>query len=822
MPSNTSPIYIQVILPLALKQLYTYSVPEEFLPLLRKGMRVEVQFGKSKLYTAIVKDFCRKAPEGYQTKEILSVVDESPLVSELQLAFWDWMSDYYCTTTGEVMQAALPAHLKLSSETILVLHPEFEEHFIDPSLDEKAYLLAEALSIQQELKLNDVPGIIGQKRVYPVIKSLIGKKILMLKEDLKEKFQPKSIDCLRLREPYHSQPDRLDEAFEAVARSQRQVSFLMAYIQLSRGEAEVRKQDVYKMSGGDAGVLKAMVKKEILEVYSKEVSRLGSWEEETMEAATLSAQQRRALDEIKGHFSDKQCVLLEGVTGSGKTRVYMELIQEYLEQGKQVLYLLPEIALTTQIVERLRRVFGDQVLIYHSRMNDQERVEVWNKVLAGHGMVLGARSALFLPFVRLGLVIVDEEHDHSFKQADPSPRYQGRDSAIYLASLFGAKVLLGSATPSMESWYNANRGKYGKVEMPERFGGILMPKILLADLKEARKRKQLHGHFSDELINAMKETLDGGEQVILFQNRRGYAPSYHCDVCDWHAVCIRCDVSMTYHKGINMLKCHYCGYQTKLPEACPACGNRQLKLRGFGTEKIEDDLKVLFPDRESARMDLETVRGKHAHGRIIQSFEEGSVQILVGTQMVTKGLDFDRVGLVGVLYADQLWQFPDFRSTERAMQLLLQVSGRAGRKKEGARVIIQTSNTAHPILGDILKLDLPRFYRRELEERKSFAYPPFTRLIHILIRHRQSDTAYTAMLTFSKWLRHDFGERVTGPSVPYAALLRGYYQQQVLLKFEPGNIFISKAKKRIMDLIQELQLTPGFSGVRVVVDVDPY
>ena len=822
MQPQSSAIYIQVILPLALHRFYTYRVPEELVAAVRPGVRVEVQFGKSKLYTAIVRDFCPSAPEGHRPKDILSVIDEQPILSDLQLDFWEWMSGYYCASIGEVMQAALPAHLKLSSETILVLHPEFEEAFLDPGLDEKAYLLAEAISIQREISLADVPAIIGQKTVYPVIKSLIGKKIVLLKEDLKEKFQPRSVDCLRLREPYRSQPDRLDEAFEQVARSQRQVALLMAYIQLSHAGEEVRKQDAFKLSGADSTVLKAMVSKAILEVYPKEVSRLGSWEEETISAAGLSDQQERALAAIRDLLAEKSCVLLEGVTGSGKTRVYMELIQEYLDTGKQALYLLPEIALTTQIVARLRRIFGDRVLVYHSRLNDQERVEVWNRVRAGHPLILGARSALFLPFVDLGLVIVDEEHDYSYKQADPGPRYQGRDSAIYLAAMFGAKVVLGSATPSLESWYNAARGKYGKVIMRERFGGMLMPEIVVADMQEARKRKQLQGHFSTVLVETMKETLERGEQVILFQNRRGYAPALHCEACEWHGVCIRCDVSLTYHKHIHLLKCHYCGYQTKLPEACPACGNRQLKLRGFGTEKIEDDLQVLFPNYQSIRMDLETVRGKHAHARIMQTFEEGAAQILVGTQMVTKGLDFDRVGLVGVMYADQLWQFPDFRSVERATQMLMQVSGRAGRKKKGAKVVIQTSNPAHPVIGDVIGQDLDHFFQRELGERRQFGYPPFVRLVHLTIRHKQADTAYAAMLTFSNRLKEWFGERVIGPSVPHTALLRGYYQQQALLKFEPNATTLRSAKEKIVALGHELQASPGFSGIRLIIDVDPY
>ncbi|HQU60552.1 MAG TPA: primosomal protein N', partial [Saprospiraceae bacterium] len=489
----------------------------------------------------------------------------------------------------------------------------------------------------------------------------------------------------------------LEEAFELCSRSTRQVEALMAYVQLSRKLEFVRRQDIYQAANVDATVLNALAKKEIFELYDREVSRLGGYEEETVDADHLSEQQLQAISETKDQFKNKNVLLLHGVTGSGKTRIYIELIQEAINRGEQVLYLLPEIALTTQIISRLEKVFGNQIAVYHSRLNNNERVELWNSVLKGKPVVLGARSALFLPFRKLGLIVVDEEHDSSYKQYEPNPRYNARDAAIYLAQLHGAKTLLGTATPSLESYFNAKSKKYGLVAMSERFGGLEMPQIVVADAKQELKERKLQSHFTTALLDELKATLERGEQAILFQNRRGYAPTYRCTTCDWHSECIHCDVSLTYHKFHNNLKCHYCGYTTKLPDACPACGSKTLTLKGFGTEKIEDELKIYLPNAKIGRMDLDTVRGKNAHAKIINDFEEGRIDILVGTQMVTKGLDFERVGVVGVLSADQLLQFPDFRAGERAFQLMLQVSGRAGRKHRQGKVVIQAFNTTHPV-----------------------------------------------------------------------------------------------------------------------------
>ncbi|MCB0586690.1 MAG: primosomal protein N', partial [Phaeodactylibacter sp.] len=779
-PITATQTYVTVILPLAVPKPYTYAVPEHLIPDASFGKRVEVQFGKAKLYTALVIEQHRRAPEAYTPKPILSVVDDEPIVNKTQLQLWQWLADYYLCTLGEVMHAALPANLKLASETRLTLSPLFDEDF--EGLDDKEYLIAEALSIQNEISIEEVRGILQQKTVYPLIRRMLEKRIIYLKEDLKTKYQPKTVACVRLREPYASQPNLLEEAFELCSRSTRQVEALMAFVQVSRQLEFVRRQDIYTKANIDASVLKAMEKKEIFELYDREVSRLGGYEEETVDADTLSEQQERALKELHGHFRDKNVVLLHGVTGSGKTRVYIELIQEAIQRGEQVLYLLPEIALTTQITSRLEKVFGDQIAIYHSRFSNNERVEMWNGVLKGKPVVLGARSALFLPFRKLGLIIVDEEHDSSYKQYDPSPRYNARDAAVYLAHLHGAKTLLGTATPSLESYFNAKTGKYGLVDMPERFGGLQLPAVELVDAKRQMQEQKLHSHFTAVLLDELKAALERGEQAILFQNRRGYSPTYRCLACDWHSECIHCDVSLTYHKFRNVLKCHYCGYTTGLPDACPACGGRQLILKGFGTEKIEDELKIYLPDAKIGRMDLETVRGKNAHAKLINDFEEGRLDILVGTQMVTKGLDFEKVGIVGVLSADQLLQFPDFRAGERAFQLMLQVSGRAGRKHMQGKVIIQAFNTTSPVIREVLANDYAGFFTREMMERQQFKYPPYYRLIRITLKHKKPQTLNEGASIFENALKSKLGEWAIGPAIPYVGRVRGYYLLDFLIK----------------------------------------
>lgn len=819
-PVSAIQVYAEVILPLALPRPYTYAVPEALVAEVSFGKRVEVQFGQSKLYTALVIGLSPQPPESGKPKPIIAVVDDEPIIAPVQLKLWQWIAEYYSCSLGEVMNAALPANLKLASETVITLSPLFSEDF--SSLSDKEYLIAEALSIQSEITINDVRGILQQKSVYPLIRRMLDQHLIYLKEDLKAKYKPKTVACVRLLPPYAADPQSLHAAFDLCSKSSRQMEALLAYIQLSRKLEFVRRQDIYEAAQVDSAVLNALAKKEIFELYEREVSRIGNYEEETIEASSLSAQQQRAMKEIREAWQHKNVLLLHGATGSGKTRIYIELIQEAIQRGEQVLYLLPEIALTTQIISRLEKIFGNQIAVYHSRLNNNERVELWNSVLAGKPVVLGARSALFLPFRKLGLIIVDEEHDNSYKQYEPNPRYNARDAAIYLAHLQGAKTMLGTATPSLESFANAQSGKYALVTMPERFGGLAMPKIVLADAKRELQERKLQSHFTSSLLEELKAALARGEQAILFQNRRGYAPTYRCAVCDWHSECIHCDVSLTYHKFQNALKCHYCGYTTQLPEACPACGSKKLSLKGFGTEKIEDELKIYLPHARIGRMDFDTVRGKDAHAKIINDFEEGRLDILVGTQMVTKGLDFERVGVVGVLSADQLLQFPDFRAGERAFQLMLQVSGRAGRKHRQGKVIIQAFNTAHPVLSEVLDNDYARFYAREMLERKQFKYPPYYRLIRLSLKHKTPRVVNDAGRIFEKALKGKLGEWVMGPAVPYVSRVRGFYLLDFMVKTEPDTKKLRYAKESIQAAIDALQQTQGFSGVRVSVDVDPY
>jgi len=819
-PAEDVQTYVQVILPLALPKPYTYAVPEEWVAEVAFGKRVEVQFGKSKRYSALIVAITPQPPEQQRPKPIVSVIDEAPIINERQWQLWQWIADYYLCSLGEVMNAALPANLKLASETVLTLSPLFGDDFSE--LDDQEYLIAEALTIQQEISIGDVRDILQRKSVYPLIRRMLEKRILYLKEDIKQKYKPKTIRCVALQEPYASQPQLLEHAFEKLSRSNRQVEALMAFVQLSRQQEFVRRQDIYQKAGVDSNVLKAIEKKGVFSFYEREVSRLGAYEEAIIEAQTLSQQQEAALGAIRQAFNRQQPVLLHGVTGSGKTRVYIELMQEAIDRGEQVLYLLPEIALTTQIVSRVEKIFGDQIAVYHSRLNNNERVELWNQVLKGKPAVLGARSALFLPFQKLGLVIVDEEHDSSFKQYDPNPRYNARDTAVYMAQLHNSQIVLGTATPSLESYANTKAGKYQLVEMPERFGGLQMPSIEIVDAKQELKERKLQSHFTSVLIEGLKATLERGEQAILFQNRRGFSPVYRCTTCGWHAECINCDVSLTYHKFQNNLRCHYCGYQARLPSACPACGERKLTLKGFGTEKIEDELKIYLPDAQIARMDLDTVRGKYAHARLINEFEEGRIDILVGTQMVTKGLDFEKVGIVGVLSADQLLQFPDFRATERAFQLMRQVSGRSGRKHRRGRVIIQAFNTAHPVLKEVISGDYPSFYSREMQERQSFHYPPYLRLIRITLKHRQPKRVNEGAKLYEKALKSRLGEWVMGPAMPYVARVRGYYLLDFLIKIPRHAQKLKYSKQCVQAATEELHAASGLSGVRVSVDVDPY
>lgn len=812
-------MYADIILPLALpKRTYTYSVPDSAVELMQPGVRVEVQFGKSRLYSGLVERVHDENP-GYVVKPIISVLDEVMVVSPKQLHLWDWIASYYCCTLGEVMQAALPGHLKLTSETRLTENPAFGDHFGELEADE--YLIAEALHIQKEITIEDARKILNKKTIFPVVQRLLNKGVLTLREELQEKFKPRKVTAVRFTEYYRENADRLREAFELLDKSDRQLEVLMAYITLQKSRPFVRKRELMTKADVSDSTLRTLIKKGIFETFDREVSRISGYDEEVTEADVLTPQQEKAIGAIEAQFADKNVVLLHGVTGSGKTRVYIELIRNILRSGGQVLYMLPEIALTTQIISRLQRIFGSEVSVYHSKVSFNERVELWRSAAAGKPVLLTARSGLFLPFQNLKLIIVDEEHDASFKQYDPAPRYHARDTAIYVAGLYGAKVLLGTATPGIESYYNAQTGKYGLVEMPERFGGLQLPEVRTIDLREQHKTKQMHSLFAAPLLESLQTALDKGEQAILFQNRRGYAPALECQVCGWTAMCRDCDISLTFHKHTNKLRCHYCGYQQEPATVCPACGSGKITLRGFGTEKIEDELKIFLPKARIARLDLDTAGSRANLIALLEDFEERRIDILVGTQMVTKGLDFDNVALVGVLGADQLTKFPDFRAGERAFQLLTQVAGRAGRKQKRGLVLIQAYNPDHPVLTEVLNNDFAGFYRREMAERSEFKYPPFYRLIHLEVRHKEPKIVQEAAAFMARQLRAKLGDRVLGPVLPNVPRIRGLFGQHILLKLEKNAALISDTKALIRYTAELMTGKPGWGQTGLSVDVDP-
>lgn len=812
--------YVDVILPVATPRAYTYYVGEEHLDSVRLGVRVEVQFGKSKLYSGIVAEVHDRAPEQHAPKAVLNVLDEEPVVDERQLRLWRWIADYYACTLGEVMNAALPANLKLASETRVLIAPDFDEDY--SQLDDREYLVAEALSLQKELSIDDIRKIIGQYTVYPLINRLLERGVVYLKEEMLDRYRPKRERMVRLGVPYRNNPEALAEAFSLLSRSNRQVETLMAFVQEARrGRGGLKRRRIQEIAGVDSSVMRAIESKGVFELYEEEVSRIAPYARELDPIAPLSEQQARVLSELRGLYDEKDVVLLHGVTGSGKTRVYIEVIQAAIARGEQILYLLPEIALTTQIISRLQKVFGDKIAVYHSKLNNNERVEVYRSAASGTPVILGARSTVFLPYRKLGWVIVDEEHDGSYKQHDPSPRYHGRDTAIVLATMHGAKVLLGTATPAVETYHHVRTGKYGLAEMTERYGGSRLPKLEIVDLKEQTAKQQMQSHFSQELIARIRTTVEAGRQVILFQNRRGYAPTLRCESCAWASECVHCDVTLTYHKFRHNLQCHYCGYQKDVLKQCPACGSARLRMQGFGTEKLEDDLKVYVPELTISRLDLDTVRGKNALVQIIEDFEERRVDVMIGTQMVTKGLDFANVGLVGVLNADLSLNYPDFRATERGFQLLTQVSGRSGRGRERGTVMVQAYDTGHPVLREIAEADYASFFDREIEERQQFRYPPFYRLVKVTLKHKKPQVLNDAARIYADYLRKRLGDRVVGPAIPHVSRIRNYYLLDVMLKLERDAKLIRYTKELLREAAVEVHGERGLSTVRINVDVDP-
>ncbi len=817
--------YIDVILPLPLANTFTYSVPDEWADSVRIGMRVVVQFGKKKMYTAVVALIHTQKPETvYEIKEIVTLLDAQPILRFPQLKFWTWISSYYQAFMGDVYQAAVPAGLKLESETRVCINPDFEAESL---LSDKEQKVLDILSDGKPLTITELNKIAETRDIMPTVNKLLQKAAVEISEELSDKFRAKTETLVKLTAEALKE-ENLRCIFDELSRAKKQLEVLMKYIDLSKclipaRQIEVTKKDLLEKSAASAAVLSGLIERGVLETYQKEIGRLDVSEVQTGEVYPLNEFQQTALTEIEKQFKEKQVVLLHGVTSSGKTELYIHLINKALAEGKQVLYLVPEIALTTQLTTRLKRVFGKRLGVYHSKFSDAERVEIWNNVLndKSYDVIIGVRSSIFLPFRQLGLVIVDEEHESSYKQYDPAPRYHARNAAIVLASMHAAKTLLGTATPAIETYFNAKNGKFGLVELLQRHEEMAMPEIRVVDTKEAYRKKQMESHFSDTLLEKINKALQNKEQIILFQNRRGYAPYIECKACACVPKCKNCDVSLTVHKAFNTLTCHYCGYTEPIPTICPACGTLgTLSTKGFGTEKIEDEIRLIFPEARVSRMDLDTTRSKKSYDKLITDFEQHKVDILIGTQMVSKGLDFEHVSLVGILNADNMLNFPDFRAHERAFQLIAQVSGRAGRKNKQGTVILQTSVPEHGIISQVIQNDYQAMFETQCEERKLFKYPPYFRMIQIVLRHRDSGILNKASSKMAADLRAVFGNRVLGPNIPAVSRIQNLYIKHILLKFEV-DASAEKAKDILRQVTNNLLAEPKFKSLWVNLDVDP-
>lgn len=815
--------FADVILPLPLAKMFTYSLPKNMEEKVQIGCRVIVPFGRKKFYTAIVYNIHYAEPQGYETKEIATVLDSEPILLPNQFKFWEWIASYYLCTQGDVYKAALPSGLKLESETIVEYNPDFDDQ---THLTEKEGLLISLLEKKQEQSVTILEKESNILNLLPIIKSLLDKGAIFIKEELKRNYQPKIEIRVRIKEESQTE-EFLQQTFNELSHAPKQLALLMKYLELSQLMSnakvkEVSKKELLKKADASPAAFNGLVEKGIFETYAFEVGRLNTIIKSTSSLNPLNESQLQAYKEVKKSFEEKNVCLLHGVTSSGKTEIYIHLIEEAINNGKQVLYLLPEIALTTQITERLKRVFGNKLGIYHSKFSDAERVEIWRKQLGneGYDIILGVRSSIFLPFHNLGLVIADEEHENTYKQHDPAPRYHARNAAIVLASFYQAKTLLGTATPSVETYYNACNGKYGLVELNERYKDIQMPEILPIDIKELARKKRMNGQFSSALLEHIRMALDKKEQVILFQNRRGYAPMVECKTCGWVPKCKNCDVSLTYHKGINQLTCHYCGYTYQVPRSCPACESIELVNRGFGTEKVEDDIKILFPEITVARMDLDTTRTRTAYEKIIANFEAGKTDVLIGTQMVSKGLDFDHVSVVGILNSDTMLNYPDFRSYERAFQLMAQVAGRAGRKNKQGTVILQTKSIDHPIIHQVIANDYKQMYASQLAERQMFKYPPFYRLVYVFLKNRNADLLDTMARTMADKLRVIFGNRILGPDNPPVARIQMLFIKKIVVKIE-ANASMERARALLQQVQKEMIEDERFKSLIVYYDVDP-
>ncbi|WP_250434556.1 replication restart helicase PriA [Hanstruepera flava] len=816
------PYFVDVILPIPLEKFFTYRINQAEYKYLVPGMRISVPFGKQKIYTALVYQTHQNPPLVYEAKDIHQILDEQAIVTQKQIQLWQWIAKYYMCSVGKVMRAALPSAFLLESETIISRKEDTVEN--DTDLKDDEFLIYEALHHQTSLTIQDITGIVDKKQVLPVIKRLLDKEVISVHEEIYEKYKPKLVRYVKLNTEYQSEVE-IRNLLEDLSRAPKQRDVVMTLFSLSaKTKKPIKVSDLSKESQASSAIIKTLIDKNILEEYFIKTDRIefdGTGKEASKQ---LSEAQNETLNNISQQFENHNIVLLHGVTSSGKTEIYVKLIEKALKQKKQVLYLLPEIALTTQLVSRLQSYFGEQVAVFHSKYSNNERVEVWNQVLNNSPkaqVVLGARSSVLLPFNSLGMIIVDEEHEQSYKQFDPAPRYHARDTAVVLASLFNTKVLLGSATPSLESYYNAEQGKYGLVELKTRYNDVLMPDIELVDIKDKHKRKRMKGHFSDRLLEEMTETLQDGHQIILFQNRRGFAPIIECLTCGHSPQCPNCDVSLTYHQYRDQLRCHYCGYTSVMIKKCEACGSVDLDNKGFGTEQVEEEVSQLFPDFKVGRMDLDTTRGKYGYEKIITAFEQQEIDILVGTQMLTKGLDFRNVKLVGVMNADNMLNFPDFRAHERSFQLLLQVSGRAGRTDTRGKVLIQTYNPYHNILQQVSINDYQSMYKEQINDRHNFKYPPVYRLIKITLKHKDYNRVNTGADWFAKSLRMVFKEHVLGPEFPPVSRIRNQYHKNILVKI-PNKQSLVKTKEAIIKVNNSFSSVKDFRAIRVILNVDNY
>jgi len=811
--------FIDVILPIPIQKTFTYSINEEEYNFLKEGMRVAVSFGKSKIFTALVYKIHNNEPTLYEAKEIHQILDEFPIVNKIQLKHWQWIAEYYMCALGDVYRASLPSAFLLESETIIYKNESFTYESV---LIDDEFLIFEALQHQSQLTIHQIVDILDRKKVMPIVNSLLKKSAIYIKEEIYETYKPKLVKYVKLHSDYNAD-DSLNTLLEELSRAKKQREAILTYFQLATSKKPIKAKELETKSNVSSAILNSLVDKNILEFYHLKIDRI-QFKGDINALKTLNEFQEKALSEIKDAFLQKDVTLLHGITSSGKTEVYTKLIQEVLDKGQQVLFLLPEIALTTQIITRLQAYFGKQISVFHSKYSMNERVEVWNNVLENKSkaqIILGARSSLFLPFSNLGLIVVDEEHETSYKQFEPNPRYNARDAAIVLAKMHQAKILLGSATPSLESYFNAQQNKYVFVELNRRFGNVQLPKIELIDIKEKHRKKEMKGHFSDRLLVLIQEALDEKEQVILFQNRRGFSPIVECKACGVSPQCPNCDVSLTYHKYKNELRCHYCNYQRAMPNNCSACGSNTLDTKGFGTEQIELELKELFPDYSIGRMDLDTTRGKFGYQKIIGAFEAREIDILVGTQMLSKGLDFDNVSLVGILNADTMLNFPDFRAHERAYQLMVQVSGRAGRSKKQGNVAIQTYNPYHQILQQVSTTDYQAMFKEQLQERWQFKYPPYYRLIKITLKHRDFTKVDSGINWLFKALYNSFGEHVLGPTAPAVARIRNQYIKNVVIKIPPKQSLVN-TKNQIQKIKNTFEAVKEFRPIRFIIDVDAY